>query len=651
MMQTTAQQAIVYILLFLLSLTTHAALTSPDTPQSSRLRIINQCPTTLWIQQDYKHQTNDPVVVKIPSGQAYDYAIPEPGLASTRFWPKSGCNAYGYDCQLGESVGVPAAEAQGIQKGPYAPDINSKFEATWGCLPAIFNNDSTLCAVNPSAPSQRLNAQTWWNGSAVDGYTLPYAIRVANHNNTCMDMHSGQVLNNPNVDCSQLSVSSCPKDANLSTEGLYNIIHGVNVTSVNLQWLDAKTNTLLGCFSPCSKLTMAQGSDNGQTTGGWQRILGGLVPSSNEAKMYCCPTPPVSPEACSAGPVARSSYAQSVHESQKCDAYTYAYDDAKGLAQCGAQSQFAVVFCPSSQPTPTPSPTPSPVPPPTPPSIQLQFNMNTSVGITAYLNNTLLINATPVNAANFPTNSILKATQENKAATCNLTLGPTSLQRGVGELCNRLNIVSEGAKIHVYLPADIPNMGPNSPPSLPKHKYVQFGMDQSIHATFNNIPVSNNSKLLLNDLTNGMNIVIMAYQSKKTASCSLHLADNILSIIPNSGYLCSHGLVLMTKPDGDYFLGLPNPLPIQPPTKLYKLGIAQGMTITIKSKLPNQVITWTATNKTVNLPMGLSHFFIQGKNKEIRDCPITLNSILTWPKIKACQGVVLNNDVLYFPSF
>ncbi len=630
----------------------YAGLVTPETPQTNRLRITNQCSSTLWIQQDYKHQTNDPVVVKISPGQAYDYTIPDPGLASTRFWPKSGCNAQGYDCQLGESVGVPDAEAQGVQKGPYAPDINSKFEATWGCLPAIYNNDPSLCAANPSAPAQHLNAQTWWNGSAVDGYTLPYTIKVANHGNTCKDMRSGQVLANPNVNCSQLSVSSCPSDANLSTEGLYNKINGVDVTSVNLQWKNSKTNELLGCFSPCSKLTMAQGSDNGEIAGGWARILGGLIPSANQAKMYCCPTPPVSSGECSAGPVARSSYSLSVHEAQKCDAYTYAYDDAKGLAQCGAQSRFEIVFCPSSQPTPDPVPTPTPTPVPMPEGLKLQFNMNSSAGISAYLNDTLLVNATPVSAASFPANSILKAYQANKIATCNLTIGQTTVQRGSGELCNRLNIVAEGAaKVHVYLPADIPNTGDTAPPPTPTPKYLIFGMDQSIHATFKNIPVANETKLLLSDLGNNLNLTMNAYQSTKTATCSFRLANSALSIIPDSGYLCTNGLVLMAKPNGDYFIGLPNPLPAQPMTKLYGLGIAQGMTITIKSKLPTQIVSWNSANKNASLPAGLNHFVLKGRNNEVRDCPITSSSTLTWPTVKACQGVVFKNGVIYFPAF
>ncbi|STX30174.1 Thaumatin family [Legionella beliardensis] len=328
-----------------------AGVVPPTSEQTSRLRITNQCNNPIWIQQDYIHTTQDPIVVQIPQGQAYDYTIPDIGLAATRFWPKVNCNQYGYDCRLGESTAVPDAIARGIQHGPFAPDINSKFEATWGCLQAIFDKNPNLCATNPSAPSTHLNTETWWNGSAVDGYTLPYNIVVKKDESSCKDIVTGQVITNPGVNCSKLSVDFCPRDENLSTNGRFNTINGIDVTHVNLQWVDRVTQAPIGCFSPCAKMTTAQGSENGNRAGGWSDILGGLTPPSPQAQMYCCPTPPVSSEACSAGVAPNSAYSISVHTKQQCDAYTYAYDDAKGLARCGAQTQFEVVFCPNSNPT------------------------------------------------------------------------------------------------------------------------------------------------------------------------------------------------------------------------------------------------------------------------------------------------------------
>ncbi|WP_158617532.1 hypothetical protein [Legionella sp. km772] len=310
-----------------------------------------------------------------------------------------------------------------------------------------------------------------------------------------MDIVTGKVLANPGVNCGHLSASSCPTAANLSTAGKFNVINGVNVTQVNLQWLDQKTGEPVGCFSPCSKLTTAQGSDNGKTGGGWRTILGGLTPQSPEAQMYCCPTPPVTPGVCSAGPAANSSYSLSVHTGQQCDAYTYAYDDAKGLARCGSQTQFEITFCPKLDPVDPPPvinplsmtiilpakvsalldnvkinnnqivkinngsilsvengpsctmgidnksivrgvsgslcgqlivdntnkritfPASGPIS-----SLNLQFNMNTSVGISAYLNGNLIVNATPMESKGLPMNSVLTAYQGNKQGSCNLTI-------------------------------------------------------------------------------------------------------------------------------------------------------------------------------------------------------------------------------------
>lgn len=718
--------------LFLLCHMSYAALVNSNTSQTNRLRVTNQCTEPLWIQQDYQHTTNDPVVVQVPPGQSYDYIIPDKGLASTRFWPKSGCDAQGYNCTVGESTGVPDAITKGYQKGPFAPDINSKFEATWGCLQAIHDNNPSACATNPSAPSQYLSAQTWWNGSAVDGYTLPYAIHVKNHNNSCTDSHSGKVLTNPDVDCSRLSVSACPQNENLSTEGQYNLINGKDVTRVNLQWLAPKTGTVVGCFSPCSKLTTAQGSDNGQTGGGWSIILGGLTPPSPEAQMYCCPTPPVTPGACSAGPAARSTYLQSVQQTQGCNSYTYAYDDALGLAVCNAETRFEVVFCPTApQPSPTPTPTPSvsasmtfivpttvqakangvvvttnqtvslangsilsmndsatatctlnvdaqshvtttsgnlcsqlsidnaaktiTFPAAALSNLQLQFNINTSFGITAYLDNTPLVNATPIDAAGFSANPVLKAYQGDKQGTCTLTITSTTAQKGSGELCNRLNIVPEANhKVSIYLPADIPNTGgagtqpaPTPAPTAPP-KYVVFGMESSTYAKFSSHQVTNGSKVALDSLGDLKTIDIVAYQNQTSASCIIGKSGDTLNIVPNTGLLCEGGLVLMTQSNGDYYIGLPNKLPVPVGSVAYGLGIAQGMSIGVSS----QTVKWDSKDKTVYFPQGTTQVSITGNNKLVRVCSMTLNNtVLTWPNTPECQGVVVNGGILYFPAF
>jgi hypothetical protein len=492
------------------------------------------------------------------------------------------------------------------------------------------------------------------------------------------------------------------------------------VTQVNLQWLDPKTGSPVGCFSPCSKLTTAQGSDNGRKDGGWRNILGGLSPQSPEAQMYCCPTPPISPGVCSAGPAARSSYALSVHSNQQCDAYTYAYDDAKGLARCGSQTQFEITFCPKASPQP---PVINPVSmkiivpnnvnalidgakvsnnqivsikngtilsinatnvctvsvdtkavvkgvsgslcskvvfdsigksirfPSTEQAsgFNMQFNMNISAGISAYLNGNLIVNATPMASKDLPANSVLTAYQGSKQGSCNLTINTDTVQKGSGELCTRLNIVKEStSKIHVYLPADIPNMGTANTPPNNQTKIITFGMAAGVYAYFNNVLVTNNSEITLNTVADSSQIDLVAYQNQKSANCLFGKVGDALNIISNSGVLCNSGLVLVTKNNGDYYIGLPNPIPNNQDTKLYSLGIAQNMSVAVNGT----TIHWNTPSKTVLLPQGASSFKMVGSNKTVRTCVITRYAdVLTWPKTAECAGIVLNSGVIYFPSF
>ena len=92
----------------------------------------------------------------------------------------------------------------------------------------------------------------------------------------------------------------------------------------------------MGCYSPCAKLTYQQWGQGYSDT-----------PESKQAQDFCCPTPPITPEACSAGPVSRTKFVEAVHK--LCpDVYAYAYDDGIGLAQCPAGTQYDVTFyCPA----------------------------------------------------------------------------------------------------------------------------------------------------------------------------------------------------------------------------------------------------------------------------------------------------------------
>ena len=149
----------------------------------------------------------------------------------------------------------------------------------------------------------------------MDGWTLPYKVEVSDE---CGDAAPRT------IDCSGLALSSCPTHEYLGKV--------VGVESLHLK--DAASGQTVGCYAPCAKLTFAQ--------------LGGhtFTPESAEAQDYCCPTPPITPAACSAGPVIKTAFVEAVH--RLCPSvYAYAYDDGMGLAQCPAGTSYDVTFyCP-----------------------------------------------------------------------------------------------------------------------------------------------------------------------------------------------------------------------------------------------------------------------------------------------------------------
>jgi hypothetical protein len=190
-------------------------------------------------------------------------------------------------------------------------------------------------------------------------------------------------------------------------------------------------------------------------------------------------------------------------------------------------------------------------------SFNVQFNMNTSVGISAYLNNNLIVNATPIDSKTLPKNSVLSAYQGSKQGSCTLVISSDSVEKGSGDLCVRLNIVKEGtSKIHIYLPADIPNMGATTPPPVTKPKLISFGMASGAYAYFNNVLVTNGSEVTLNTVPDSKDINLIAYQNQVSANCLFGKTGDALNIIPNTGVLCNSGLVLVTQNNGDYYVGL-----------------------------------------------------------------------------------------------
>src|SRR5690606_2541935 len=95
------------------------------------------------------------------------------------------------------------------------------------------------------------------------------------------------------IDCSTLRVSDCPVNENLSTNGQFPQLANVNLTVTN-----PTTGAVAGCYSPAAKLTFSHWANGFQT----------YAPDAPQARMYTCPTPPISPEQCSAGPADSTAY-------------------------------------------------------------------------------------------------------------------------------------------------------------------------------------------------------------------------------------------------------------------------------------------------------------------------------------------------------
>lgn len=277
-------------------------------PQTTRFRITNNCQYTIWIQQQ-NMPAGTPAVEELAAGASFDYDIPDEGLASTRFWPKTGCDSSGQNCAIGQSSNpCPAVGC--------APPVDSKMEATWGCTLA----DQSQCAITPQGNPI---GDTFYNSSAVDGFTLPFKVNV----------QTGGGSNCVNLDCSNLKLSECPTDENLS-QGMSGTFP--QFASETLEVLNPSNSQTAGCFSPCLKFNYPT----------W----GGLNMPDNQSDpevMYCCPTPPISSDQCRAGPVPNTQYVALIHQACSGGVYGYAYDDGVGLHQCSPSTEIEMIFGPN----------------------------------------------------------------------------------------------------------------------------------------------------------------------------------------------------------------------------------------------------------------------------------------------------------------
>lgn len=283
--------------------------------------VENNCSFTIWVQQDYKHKLTDtPLIQKIESKKSFDYKLDPKGVTSTRFWPKWGCNEQtGQDCTWGQSSG-PVGIADDYPPCPAGgchPAVDTLVEITWGCA----YPDPTS---NPLCENKA--AVTSYDGSLVDGYSLPFKItRSGDLSPSCQD-----------IDCSSLTPAVCPTNEDVSHGNRDKTTTYPEYNSVNLKVPNPQNpGEPFACFSPCGYLTSAS-------------VYGGqnFLPQDPQAVLYCCPLAGgiLSPE-CNAGPVPSTQYVNLIH--QQCPkTYGFSYDDLHGLYNCNYNAKLTLTYCP-----------------------------------------------------------------------------------------------------------------------------------------------------------------------------------------------------------------------------------------------------------------------------------------------------------------
>jgi hypothetical protein len=271
-------------------------LAAPHDDAPKRLKIKNACRREpIWIA----HQAGaavgvDVQNVRIAPGDTFHFSTP-PKLSATRFWPKTGCDEDGSNCSLGSSGGP------GQTCTECAPPVDTKFEGTFDT-----------------------GGWDYVDMSLVDGWTLPFRLDI-----TGGECHGQKGASKSlHIDCSDLNFHHhCPSEEYITTAGL----------SVDLRAVHPRTKQVVGCYSPCAKLTFNNWGNNASK---------GRSFADKEVSPYCCPTPPETPETCRRGPITATSFLKSVHA--RCPGvYGYAYDDGVGLLQCTTTSVYEVTFfCP-----------------------------------------------------------------------------------------------------------------------------------------------------------------------------------------------------------------------------------------------------------------------------------------------------------------
>lgn len=338
--------------------------------------VYNNCPYSVWMQA-----INPPIssesLVMISSKNGYDYSINGQLLNSFNVFPKTGCDSNGINCLVGQSL-PPAPIYGGVQYGQQPP-IDSLFEGT-------FNNNGN-----------------YYDGSAVNGYTIPFNISVS----------KGVGENSPTcigADASKLTITACPTNDDISTptnlmsvygsyafgpfpiayESYDNSGNGVagphNMTSVNLQISNPSTGSVIGCAAPA---TIVNNYPGWGTLGIASRNSAGYAANwSTPVIMYTCPyitsqllnpstapsiqpgesagfkamsnyclttgacltnTNPNGPQAsqtCNLGPINHTQYVTYLNNFTTA-IYTQTYNDARGGLECNStSSRITFTLCP-----------------------------------------------------------------------------------------------------------------------------------------------------------------------------------------------------------------------------------------------------------------------------------------------------------------
>ena len=307
----------------------------PVNPSRSDVTVVNNCKVDLYVEarmdSDGRPLPGYASTRHLPVGQRITYQVPDTGAVGTRFWAKYGCNTNGTNCLIGDSMQYWPNPPGGCPPGGCQIPIDSLFEATFGC------RSGTSChSTNPT---------TWFNLSQVDGWTIPYRLNLYGETAKC-DCAMGKCTDLRQIDGSKLDLSKCPTNEDASA-GLYPTFNGLSTTNLDLRVI--RNGTIIGCMSPCKRLT-------------YGAPYAYNIPEGDGPALYmCCPTPNpndckksegcILPTECSNGPIVDTKYVQAVHKMAP-NIYAYSYDDGVGLHTCPAGSvQYEFEFCPSGSVT------------------------------------------------------------------------------------------------------------------------------------------------------------------------------------------------------------------------------------------------------------------------------------------------------------